>query len=271
MVNQGMVSGLCHKLVYTGFVVLTALPDHFHVFPSGAAVLDPMLDAAVQGTAAKASADHEEMLLGGIQAEVLNCIGLHLGSGGGGEGLAYGISAHHYPFGREEAFHPLIGDADALDFLCQSAVGESREAVLLLDEAGYLHCSRGPQKGCAGIAAHAHDYVRFELFQDSAGFGHAFEYLEGQQEVLQGELALHSGYRQAHDPETFGRDFLHFHFSECSYEEDLGLPVALLEGVAYGYGGEDVASRAASAYYGSDGFVLHIKYLNLESNCPGGL
>ena len=202
-----------------------------------------------------------------VELQGLRLLGLAVGV----EFLAYGIAAEYYLFCREEAFHPFIGHAYALDLLCEHLVGKPCEAVLLLDERGNSLRGSLPEQGGAGESAHADCYVRFEFIYQAPGHPLALEHKEGDLDVvdyvLQVQLALQAAYGKAGNLVSGRRDLLHFHLPLRAYEEDFGLGIEFLEFVRDADGGEDVPSRAASADYGSYLLIFHLLVRSFLLQC----
>ena len=243
-----------HEGVDPFFIVSAALPDYL-VVRLCRTVLHPVAHDAVQRAAAQAAADHEERLLVGI--EPVEAVALFaLFARGRGDLLADRIAREQDPVGREETLHPFVCRADLGSALGEHLVGQARERVLLLQEAGDTLVRSTPEQRTAGIATHAHRHVGLELLQDVARLPDAFQHLEGEGEVLERERTLQSGHGQADDLVARRGHALHLHLSFGADKENLRFGAELLDRMGNRQGGEDVSAGSAAADDDS-GIILH--------------
>ena len=238
-----------HECIDALLVIAAALPDDLRVLSAGAARFDPGTHGAVERPGAEAAANHEQVLLAFREAIVCQAFGAVLRRVGM-DHRADGVAAEDDLVGREEFLHPVVGDADAADALPEDLVGQSGEAVLLLDQGGDVLARGLPEQGRAGIASHADGDVGAEVVEDAAGPAQAFRHLEGDAQIALDvrpvELALQSGDGEPFDLVACRGDFLHLHLAFGSDEEDFRLRIDFLELAGDRDGREDVAARAAA-------------------------
>ena len=200
------------------------------------------------------------MLLVGGKVVVLEALLLHFLSRGD-DVAADGISAHHDPVGWEEFLHAFVGYANAVGPFPEQFVRQSRESVLLLDEARYAEALCGHKKGSARVSPNSDGDVRFELLDYLFGFRYAGIHLEGDgcriDHIAQIQLALKSHYGKTDDLVSGGGYFLHFHLAFSTDEKNLAFGVEGGELVGDRDGREDVSSRSASAYDYAQFSVFH--------------
>ena len=233
-----------HLLLDAVEVVFARLPDKLHL---GMRLdqIQVLQHTAVHRSCAEASSYDQHGLLLRVESEGASCflrcaLGLQ-------DVLSYGISRHDDAVGGEEALHPLVGHADLLGTAGQQLVGDARIGVLLLYEAGNAHSRARVERGTAGVATHAYCHHRAEVLDDVACHAQALEQVPHHADVFQQMPAVESLDGKSLDLVSRCRDTLHLHAALCADKENLCLGTHLPQRVGYRHGGEDMASRAATA------------------------
>ena len=263
-----------HELVHSGLVVLSALPQDVHSFAAGTALGYPFPHALVETAAPEASSYNEDMFAGRVESIFPDSFFLHL-RGARDEDAADRVPGHHYLLFREEALHAFVSDADALNLPGQFLVGESREAVLLLDHRRDAEPGGCVKEGSAGISSYSHRHVRLEILDYPLRLPDAGKDFERNlyvvDNILEIQLPLKSYDRQADDLVACRRDLLHLHLAIRTHKQYLRFGIEFLQLACDGNGREYVSSRAAAADYDSQCFVIHniISSCHPQACCPG--
>nr|DAF45609.1 MAG TPA: hypothetical protein [Siphoviridae sp. ctBLh2] len=225
-------------------VVLARLPDHLH----GSLALRaeyPRLHHLVERARAERPAHHKHHREVGrepVTGQRLGAVGTLFR-----EAAAQRIARQHDPVGRKEAFHPLVGRADAAGAARKDLVRDPRIGVLLLDDGRHVHALGRPQHRGAGISAEAHHRIGPEVADRPPRQAQRAQHLERHGQVVPVQAALQPRNRQAHDPVTQCRDLLHLHLSLGPHEEELDLVAQTpFERLGNRYGRVDMASRTAA-------------------------
>ena len=231
--------------LHLALVVLARLPDDLHRGLTAAERQQPRLHHLVQRAGAERTADNQHHLASRREAEVterLRAVGPLLR-----EAAAERVARQDNLLLREEAFHPLVGGADAAGTPRQNLVRHAGIGVLLLDDGRHTHALGSPQHRGARIAAEADHRIGPEGADDIARLADAPQHLEGDQQVAPLQTALQPGNRQPDDAVTQRRHLFHLHLALGTDEEQLDLVAQPpFQRLGHGYGGIDMAARAAA-------------------------
>ena len=202
-------------------------------------------DGTVDCPCAEAASDEENRLSLRVQSEALACLSCREWSRE--DVLADRIACQDNLPGREETVHAFVGYTDFLHTFRQQLVGDTGVGVLLLNQAGDSHLGTFIEGCTAGISAHTHSYLRFEVLDDFPCHAQALPELEQYFKVLQLVCAVKSLDRQSLYLVAGSRDALHLHSSFRTHEEDFRFRVLRLDGIGNRYSREDMSSRSAAA------------------------
>ena len=208
-----------------------------------------LLHGVVDGAGAEAAADYHYKRTVGVEAEApLGILAAQLERY---DVLAHWVAGLHDALGGEEAFHPVVGHADAVGFGGKKFVGHSRIRVLLLDEGGDAAFLSLFQYGPRGVASYAHADVGREVAEHPARLAQRAPELQQHAEIAPDAFAVESGNREPDDVVACGGHALHLHPSLGAYKENLGIGMPALYGVGYRYGRKDMSAgtTAGNQYF----------------------
>ena len=173
---------LLHECIYTSLVISSALPEYLHIFTAWATVSYPFLHSLVESTASKTATYNEEVFLLRVEPIELQGFRLH-GLVSRNDLLADRVAGQYDSVRWEEPFHTLVCDTDALGLLAEYLVGQSCEAVLLLNQGRNPHAASSPKQGSACVSSDTDGNVRLELADNFLCHPHALDHLERECEV----------------------------------------------------------------------------------------
>lgn len=157
------------------------------------------------------------------------------------------VSANHALVFGEILYASVEREEDLLRIGRQRAVGDSRVAILLLDDE---HCpgdDGGEADGGGDVGAGADDDLRAEAGEDVGAGCDGAEEVKGEEEVERGEERPgKAGLRNRNELVSGGRDDVALHVGGRAEEYDAGIRSDRAELVGNGESGEDVPSGSAS-------------------------
>ena len=179
---HSFLPGFIHECVDRRLVVFSALPYDLDIFSSRASFADPSLHCVVQGAATEASSHNQQVLLFGIKSIEFERLLLHFFR------CRYDlfpdrITCHYYPLCREESFHALVCDTNAVCLLSKNLVCQSSKAVLFLDQCRNSEFSCCPKEGSTCISSYSDCNVRLEFADYLLCHSDASDHFERQGEV----------------------------------------------------------------------------------------